>query len=416
MNVKWYNGTTLLEDETYTLDEALYFCNTPVQAYNKIVITINNMTKADRFLKIFNIADGITRQFFNEELQNLEIIEQVENNNEALSINEASMNILPLSNEGVLFQRTLPFSIYRNDVLYGRFFISTSSSNTDKTLYNVKVADYINILDGQTYLGGLYSGTTASSLIADILGDIPYTLDGTLGAKTISGYLPILSKREALREVAFCINALIDTSRSDEIIIEEYPTTSSRTIGESEIVTIQTTQPNITTDIELTTTSLTTTNAEMDDIFSGVVSGTQTIIFDSPKFSLTISGGTILTSNINYAIIQGTGGTVTLQGKSYELVETLETKSNSYVVSTDITKIESYETTLKCDGENIINNLDFIKYKIKSNFLMSTTKVGDIVTLNGQEARILKLNYDISQTNIYSDAELEAYYGWFNLW
>ena len=108
MSVEWYRGTTLLTSETYNVDSAEYFCNTPVQAYNKIVITIGNMTRANRFLKIFNITDGISRQFYNDELENVEIIEQITNNVTALNINEASLRILPQSSAGILFQRTLP--------------------------------------------------------------------------------------------------------------------------------------------------------------------------------------------------------------------------------------------------------------------------------------------------------------------
>ena len=91
MNVKWYRGDTQLENQTYTVDSSIYFCNTPVQAYNKIVITIGNMTKSDRFLKIYNISDGISRQFYNDELENCEIIEQITNNNDALNINEETI-------------------------------------------------------------------------------------------------------------------------------------------------------------------------------------------------------------------------------------------------------------------------------------------------------------------------------------
>lgn len=308
-----------------------------------------------------------------------------------------------------MFQRTLPFSIYRDETLYGKFFINTSTSNTNKTLYQVKVSDYMNVLESQTYLGGLYNNVTASTLIADILNDIPYTLDASLQSKTINGYLPILDKREALRQVAFCLNALVTTSRDNEIIIKPLPTTSSRTIGEDEIVSIQTTQPNITTEIQLERTILTTKNASTDNIFNEVLNGTTSIIFDSPKFDLAITGGTIITSNINYAIIQGTGSTVTLTGKSYEETTITTSKTNAYVVTTDISKVETYETTLTCNS-SIIDSLNFIQYKIKSNFVMGDTQVGDIVILNGQKARVTSLNYDISQTNIYCDAELEAYY------
>ena len=409
MNVKWYRDTTLLEDQTYNVDSSNYFCDTQVSAYNKIVITIGNMQRANRYLKIFNITDGTTRQFYNEELVNVEIIEQINNNNSALSINEADLEILPANNTGVLFQRTLPFSIYRDNVLYGRFFVNSSTSNTDKTLYSIKVDDYIKTLEGQTYLGGLYNNTTASTIIADILGNLPYTLDAGLGAKTITGYLPVLNKREALREVAFAINAIIDTSRSDSIIIKPYPTTVTTTLGKDKIIDIKTTQQNIVTQIILQTTLLTTKNASTDNLYSATLTGTTTILFDTPKFDLSISGGTIVSSNINYAIISGTGSTVTLTGKSYQQVVKEESKTNAFTVSTDIEKIETYETTLSC-SDAIINNLTFVEYKIQSKFLMQDIAVGDLISLNGQVCRVLRLNYDLAQTNIYCTAELEAYY------
>lgn len=410
MNVKWYRDTTLLEDETYNVDSAEYFCDTQVSSYNKVVITIGNMQRANRFLKIFNISDGITRQFYNDELENVQIIEEITNNNQALNINQSELVVLPKNTTGVLFQRTLPFSIYRNDTLFGRFFVDSSTSNSDKTLYKLKVSDYIKTLDGQTYLGGIYSNTTVSTLVADILGDIPYTLNATLGAYTISGYLPVLTKREALRQVAFCTNAYVDTSRSDKIIIAPLPTTSSSTITKADILSLETTQENIVTKIELNTELLTTRNASTDEIYNGSLNGTTSILFDSPKFNLTISGGTIVSSNCNYAIISGTGGTVVLSGQTYEQYTNVGTKTNSNAVSTDIEKIQSYSTTLTCNNISLLNLLTFVEFKVKSKFKMGNIKVGDIITLDGTTARVLTLSYDISQTNIYAEAELEVYY------
>lgn len=410
MNVKWYRDSTLLEEQNYNVDNADYFCNTQVQAYNKIVITIGNMQKANRFLKIFNISDGITRQFYNDELENVQIIEEITNNNKALNINQSDLVVLPNNTTGVLFQRTLPFSIYRNDVLYGRFFVDSSTSNSDKSLYKLKVSDYIKTLDGQSYLGGIYSNVTVATLIADILGDIPYSLDASLGAYTISGYLPILTKREALRQVAFCTNAFVDTSRSDKIIITPLSTSSSATINKSDILSLAITQENIVTKIELNTELLTTRNASTDEIYNATLNGTTSILFDSPKFNLTISGGTIVSSNCNYAIISGTGGTVVLSGQTYEQYINVTNKTNSYTVSTDIEKIDSYSTTLTCNNINLLNLLTFVEFKIKSKFMMGSIKVGDIISLDGTTARVLSLSYDISQTNIYAEAELEAYY------
>lgn len=413
VSVQWLLNDSVVESDTYTIDSANYFCEKEVIAYNKIIITFtagtSNMNRGYRFLKIYNITDGISREFYNEELTQCEIIEQITSNNEAIDINEGSLVILPSTSAGVTFQRTLPVLIYRNEVLFGKFFVNSSTSNTFKTLYQLKVNDYISVLEAQTYLGGIYSSETASNIIADILGGIPYTLDQTLGALTITGYLPILDKREALRQVAFVLNAEIDTSRSDGIVIKPLATTSSRTIPPSEILSINTTQENIVTQINLDTTTLTKRWATTDDIYSGTLNGTLQLVFDSPKFNLSITGGTIVESNINYAIISGTGGTVTLTGKDYIEIKENRTKTNPYVVTTDIEKIENFETTLIC-SDDILPKLQFVRYKIKSKFLMGSTKVGDIVTLNGQKARVVALDYDLWQTNIYANAELEAYY------
>lgn len=413
VSVEWFLNNSVVESDTYTIDSANYFCEKEVSAYNKVVITFDKttaiMNNGYRFLKIYNITDGISREFYNEELTQCEIIEQIESNNEALDINESSMIILPSTTAGVTFQRTLPMLVYRNNVLFGKFFVNTSTSNTFKTLYQIRANDYISILEAQTYLGGSYSSATASSVVADILGTIPYTLDAGLGTKTITGYLPILDKREALRQVAFCLNAEIDTSRSSGIVIKPLATTSSRNITPSEILSIETTQENIVTKIVLDTSTLTTKGASADNIYSARLNGTLQIIFDSPKFDLSITGGSIVSSNLNYAIISGTGSVVTLTGKDYVETNESRTKLNPYVVSTDMEKIENFSTTLTC-SDDVLNKLKFIKFKIKSKFLMGSTKVGDIVTLNGQVARVVALSYDLWQTNIYANADLEVYY------
>lgn len=407
MNVKYYRDNTLLSDEDYEVDSSMYFCDNPVQAYNKIVITITSMSNPYRFLKIFNISDGIVREFYEEEIENLEIIEQIDSNNQALSINQSKTRILPLSRTGILFQRTLPYRVYRNDVLFGNFFISTSKANTDKSIYEVTADDYVGVLSNQMHLGGMYSNVSASTLIADVCGDVPYELDVSLSSKTISGYLPIQTRREALRMVAFVLNAMVDTSRSDKIIIKPLPSVVSSTIGEDRIVSIETTEENITTKYEIQNV-LYKANNESTEIFRGQISGDTYITFSSPMHSLSITGGTIVTSSANYAIITGSG-TVVLSGKGYDEVTQTSSKSNPNTVTTDLEKIESVESTLTCDTEALLSAYEFIQFKIKASFKMLTEKVGDIVNLNGQQARILSLSYNLS--NLYATAEMEAYYG-----
>lgn len=411
MNIKWYRGSQLLVSQDFNVTSSEYFADRPVTAYNKIVVTISNMTKPDRFLKIFSIYDGIVRDFYNEEIENLEIIEDLNVFSEEIAVNEADTTLIPNNTAGVFFQKTLPFKIYRNDTLYGSFFINSSTSNTYKTKYQIKTSDYINVLDSQSYLGGICTDITASTLIADVMGDIPYKLDSQLQNKVINGYLPICNKRDALAQIAFSIGAMVDTSRSEFIEIKKLPTTVSRTIPESEIISINTTQENITTQNVLNVLNYYQKRyAQEEELFNGRLRGTQTITFDEPKYNLVASSCTIEASGDNWCIISGNSSSASLTGKNYEKSIKTYSKQNSAVVTTDTEKTESYDTTLECDNDELVDSLPFIEYKIKSRFLMRDTRVGDLVLLNGMKARVKTLNYDLSQKDIYCDAELEAYY------
>lgn len=368
------------------------------------------MTKPNRFLKIFNIYDGTTRNFYKEEIENLEIIEQVNPSNKELSINEATTVILPQNTKGVQFQRTLPLNIYKNGVLFGRFFINTSKSNTYKTVFKINAEDYINILEDQVYMGERYANTLVSTVISNILGDIPYDLDSELGEKRIYGFLPITDKRDALKQIAFAIDALIDTSRSDVIKIKPLPTTVSATIGKDKIVSISRIEKNITTEYDLEVTDLSEITSTRDVIFNDTITEDTTIIFNTQYSQLQITGGTIVSSNINYAIISG-NGTVTLTGIPFNFVSNTYKKINQYTSSTDIIRREVYSSTLRLSNINTkLNNMKFVKYEIESVFKMDDVKVGDIVMLDGEKCRIKELSYDVTQTNIYSKAKCEVYY------
>lgn len=411
MNIKWYRDDALILENDYTLDSADYFAEQVATAYNKVVITISNMTKADRFLKIFNINDGLIRTFFNEELENVEIIEDLNVNSEEIAINEASISLIPQTTAGIFFQRTLPFKVYRDETLYGNFFITSSTSNTNKTKYKINTADYISVLDNQTYLGGMYNEVTVASLIADIMGDVPYRLETALGNKTISGYLPISTRREALAQVAFACLGMVDTSRSEVIEIKSLPTTILRTIQPSEIISIQTTQENVTTQYTLNVQQYYQgRGTSSDDIFSGRLRGTQYITFNEPMYNLNAENATITSQSVNWCILNADSNFASLTGKKYQSsVKTYE-KQNSIVVSTDVQKVQTFETSLVWDSEALINYLPFIEYRVKAKFLMNNSKVGDLVSIDGHTARITRLTYDLKQSNIYCDAELEAYY------
>ena len=84
-------------------------------------------------------------------------------------------------------------------------------------------------------------------------------------------------------------------------------------------------------------------------------------------------------------------------------------KNNPLTVTTDVSKIKSYDTTLICNEINLLNNLNFLSKTLKVKFNMNNNEmVGDMVNILGQNARIISLEYDLNTPSIFAVAELEV--------
>lgn len=408
VNIKWYQNSTLLEEEDYVVDSAVYFCNKNVVAYNKVVITMNNTNIPYRYLKIFNIIDGIIRIFYEDEIENLEILEEISSNTSSLAINNMSLDIKNKNEIGILFQRTLPCKVYKDDTLYGVFFIDKTTTNNNRTIYKISANDYIGLLEYQTHFGGIYTNESVSDIVAEILSDIEYELDSDLGERMFSGYLPIQTKREALRQVIFAVCGVIDTTRTDKIVIKKLSDDIMAVKDESDITSYSINDLAITTEIDLTIHEY-IANTSSTELYRNVLNGTVLVPFGQPMHDLSISGGTIVESNANYAIITGTGTTVTLSGQGYDDNSSTISKVNTNISSTDLSKALNYDTSIIWNKTALLDSLKFIKQNITANIKLDGEMVGDLITILGVNARILQIDYELSLKNMYAKMKLEVY-------
>lgn len=225
VNVKWYRDSTLLSDEDYTVNNAVYFCENTVERFNKVVITFQKTNNPYRYLKIEDIIWGTGRTFDENVLREVNLLEDVSLTSEEIRINTLDFTLSNKQDVAFTFQKTQPLKFTRNNELLGVFFID-SAVRKSKTIWELKTVDYIGVLDKIPFDGGTYSNVTVSTLISTILGNrIPYNLNSSLANITLSGTLEKCSKREALLQVAFAICAIVDCSRSESINI--YPASST---------------------------------------------------------------------------------------------------------------------------------------------------------------------------------------------
>lgn len=231
ISIKWYQNDTLLSEKDFISDKSQFFCENSVTNFNKLIITFLKMSKPYRRLKIEQLVYGVVRNFGDDELRNLSVLEDVSLTSEELKVNTLDFTLSNKSLIDFIFLKKQPLTLTRNGELIGTFFIDTSKRKS-KTLYDISAVDYIGIMDKIPFVGGTYTNVVASELIASIMGDIPYELDENLVSKTLSGTLEPCTKREALLQVAFAICAVVDTSRSSKVKIFKRSTSKKGTISQ----------------------------------------------------------------------------------------------------------------------------------------------------------------------------------------
>ncbi len=234
LNIKWYQDDTLLADENYGPNSALYFCQKNVTNFNKVVITFSSMNNPYRFLKLQAIEYGVVRTFGQDELRSAKILEEVSLTGEELSINTLDFNLDSADDTEFMFQKKQPLTVKFNSNLMGTYFIDKAVRKSARQ-YDIEAIDYAGLLDKIYFSGGIYSNRLASTLISEIIGSIPYELDSTLGSKTVSGTLEKCTCREALQQVAFAIGGVVDTSRSNIVKIFTVSPTIKSTITKENI-------------------------------------------------------------------------------------------------------------------------------------------------------------------------------------
>lgn len=95
------------------------------------------------------------------------------------------------------------------DNTWALYKITDADRYDDYTVEIIAQSDIIN-LDRITMSAQMYASASLSTVIAEIMGDISYTLDASF-TDTISGFAPEQSARERLQWICFCIGAYVKT-------------------------------------------------------------------------------------------------------------------------------------------------------------------------------------------------------------
>lgn len=423
LNIKWYEDDTLVEQGDYTPDNYEYFCEKPVERFNKIVITMYGMNKQNRYLKIYSVDDGTYRTFTNEDLYRVNILEDMTLTSEQLPINTLTVSLESGEDTEYIFQRKQPVDAFLDDEFLGTFFI-TEGTRDSKTIYNFKAQDYKGVLEDTKFYGGMYKVVHAGVIIDEILQDekFTYTIDTATYYTPLTGYIPICTKREALAQVLFACCSVCDTSRKRKLDIYKINNADTPLDIDHEKIYMggKVATTDVVTSVKVAAHEY-TIKAEREQLFEGTIGiGDTYIEFANPvvaeSISMTLLENVRITKrNSNYIIISNTTELekeVTVTAYPYEENVTYKIKENEGVVANIAAKeIEATSATLvsTTNIDAVLDNL--YEYYVKNTKYEGEIQidedvfVGKLVTLHTEwqgdkTGRIEQLDYDVRNRKI----------------
>lgn len=220
LNIKWYNGSTQLASEDFAPDKLDYFCENTVENYDKVVITFNAMTHPYRRLRVNQILFGIIRTFEQDELRSgtANIIQQIDHTGREVAYNTLDWTLSSKDDVDFVFQQRQRMEAYDGQTLMGVFYVD-DSDRVALRQYKISCKDAVGVLGDDPFPDAYYSNKNAYALAQEICGEFAVEMDAALQSKTVTGIIYQQTRRGALQQLCFAINAIADTSGTDKVKI-----------------------------------------------------------------------------------------------------------------------------------------------------------------------------------------------------
>lgn len=193
------NDTEII-NETFSTTTKENFYPLNIELANRIIFIITEIDKPFHFFGIFNIEYGKIRLFNDETSVNAEITNNFSVLGDTLEYDTLDLTVIDPEKEDYLFQRKQPIDFMIGETPKARFYVDSGTELDDNTV-QVLAYDEIASLEDD-FFGGMYNNYPFNSLIADILSGtmVDFETKNTDNI-TLSGYLPISSRRKALQTI-----------------------------------------------------------------------------------------------------------------------------------------------------------------------------------------------------------------------
>lgn len=280
------------------------------------------------------------------------------------------------------YERGTPVEVYKDGGLIRKFYLDSITARHGG-IFEFSCVSLVGLLDERFHKGGVYFGTTAGTIIADILTGVTYNIDNDVSGITLYGWLPYDTARANLARVLFATGAsFMKTSDGTPYFKFNQPQASTdvsaNTFYDRESSPVE--RFGTVRVIEHTFfDSASQTSEVLFDNRNSVAADNALIVFDEPQASITPSTGlTVVSSGANWAIVNGTGY---LEGLAYVHIKRVVEQTTG-VNSSEEKEITDNGLISRLNSGSVINRManyygNAIQYQIATK--QTTEKAGDIV-------------------------------------
>lgn len=368
IEVSWYLGSALIYSLTQTTsgNETTIEIQKAIEAYNKVVIEFKKALP-NRYVKLNRIEFGTTMHWDETIVKSATLVKGLDRVSDMLSIDTLNFELVDTSNtmnfgnpKGIhtLFQRDqamYPVEVLDGKTLpLGKFFLDTFT--TEGNVGTISAYSYMGRLDKIPFNDGtMYNGVAAGVVLASIftaagINNTDYQIDNVTSGQLLYGTIKPTTCRDALRQVLFACNSIINTSNEQKIVVSKFSSDVKNDILRKNKASTSVKSTEFVSGVKISYATY-QLSSELGQIASDVYEqGTHTIQLGSPYANISVTGGTLVSSTTYSVTFTADGtSTVVVEGYPYDEIEKIVSVEKE-VRSGQIKNVVEYNTTL-CNSE-----------------------------------------------------------------
>jgi hypothetical protein len=234
----WFDETNSIISSQYDeVNSAEFFVDNGVENYFKIIVEFIE-TYPHRYIKLYEIWFGKKYIFTGDELMSAKCKEQISLISNQIYPNELSFTLDNTNGQYDLFNPTKLMKYFQkrqmiqadafisadSDVLryegvpMGTYYLDTFESKQGKAQF--KAYGLLNLMNSQPfYKSKYYVNEKVSTIINDIIPEYKYYIHSNVRDIELTGYIPYVSKKDALKKISIATGSIVRESRDGVIYI-----------------------------------------------------------------------------------------------------------------------------------------------------------------------------------------------------